>query len=428
VKRGTSRAWRIVGVLVIACVLVAAVILLWPAARAPALAEPVANSQLIARGEYVATAADCVACHTAEGGQRYAGGRLFKLPFGTIVAPNITPDRETGIGTWSAGEFVRALRQGVGQHGEELYPAFPYTSYTRMTDDDALAIRAYLRTLTPVRNVTPSNDLAFPFNQRRLMRFWKILFLDQERFKANPARPPEWNRGAYLVTTLGHCGECHTPRNLLYGVSGRALAGETVQGWTAWNITSDREHGLGQWSEQDLSSYLHSGYAPGRAAASGPMKEAIDYSLSRLTAADIGAISTYLRDVPAVARGPSLASERREQSAAVPSTGDKENVLGQRIFEGACASCHGWEGQGVQTRVADLSGRRSVLDPAGRNVVQTILQGGHIDRPEEHAMMPPFAEAYSDAEIAAAANFVLVRFGAGGGSVTADEVRRARED
>ena len=408
---------------VIGALVIAAVIALWPAGQAREISVPSGDAQLIRRGEYIATAADCIACHTTPGGAQYAGGRVFKLPFGSIVAPNITPDPETGVGAWTAGEFVRALREGVGRHGEELYPAFPYTSYAKMSESDAVALWAYLKTLAPVRQEVAQSDLRFPFDQRRLMRFWKALFFDREALPAIADRGEEWNRGRYLVDALGHCGECHTPRNLLYAQKrGRALAGETVQGWTAWNITPDRVHGIGEWSKAELHDYLKTGYAPGRAVASGPMAEAIHFSLSRLEDADLGAIAAYLQNVQPVARGPTLLAR------AAPSANVAQPVEGRHVFEGACMGCHLETGEGRQSAVASLLGRRSVRDPEGRNVMQVILHGNQLDLPAEHAMMPAFANAYSDAEIASATQFVLARFGAVNAKVSAQDVHAARDD
>lgn len=426
------RVWAVIGLIVAAGVVFAAAVLLWPATPARAVPAHAASPELIARGAYVATAADCIACHTVEGGPAYAGGRAFKLPFGTIYSPNITPDRETGIGAWSDGEFLRAVRHGVGRNGEELYPAFPYTSYARMSDADALAVKAYLFSLAPVRHKTRANALAFPFNQRPLMRFWKLLFFRTGDFRSQPDKGADWNRGAYLVEVLGHCGECHTPRNLLYGFSGKRLAGETMQGWTAWNITSDARHGVGGWRADEIVAYLGGGYAPGRGVASGPMKEAIDYSLSKLTPADRMAMAVYLKSVPAAPRGPEAAARPQAMAASSFVAPASESVgpsdKGRMIFEGACSSCHAWNGQGQQTPVAALAGRRSVHDPQARNVVQTILRGGGVQTPEGHAMMPAFASAYSDAEIAAVANYVVRHFGGVNGEAKPDLVRRARAE
>ncbi len=396
--------------------------------------EPVASApvtpELIERGRYVAVAADCVACHTTAGGQPYAGGRAFHLPFGTIYSPNITPDPQTGIGAWTNADFVRALHQGVGRRGSDYYPAFPYTSYARMTEQDAVALRAYLSTLSPVRARPPRSRLVFPFNQRPLMRFWKLLFLHAKPFQPDPGQNAQWNRGVYLVTALGHCGECHTPRNLLYAVNQRqALSGETMQGWTAWNITSDPRHGLGARSSEAIMEYLQYGYAPGMGVAGGPMKEAVDFSLSRLTHEDLSAIAAYLKSTPAKSRGPLVGVAPAglvQASAEVPGPVEPNTGAGRRLFEGACASCHAWNGQGQETPMAGLAGLPSVNDPKAVNVVQAVLRGLSISAPQGHAFMPAFAAAYSDAEVAAVSNYVVGRFGGHTGHVSARQVAQAR--
>ena len=428
-----GRVLAALAVLVVVGLLAAGAILLWPAAAPPAVAATPATPDLIARGQYLATAADCIACHTTPGGKPYAGGRAFRLPFGTIYSPNITPDPATGIGGWSDGQFVRAVRQGVGAKGEELYPAFPYTSYHRMSDADAVAIKAYLFSLGPVQARVEANSLVFPFNQRPLMRFWKLLFMPSRGFTTDPGRSAEWNRGAYLVTALGHCGECHTPRNLLYGLNGgQALSGETMQGWTAWNITSDPSHGIGAWSADEIAAYLRYGYAPRRGAANGPMKEAVDFSLSRLTPADLHAIAAYLKASPAKDRGPAadVRPPAMVDASFVAPAGEEENAdrIGRRVFEGACVGCHAWNGQGQANPMAALAGLPSVADPDATNVVQTVVRGSSVATPQGHAFMPAFGRSYSNAEIAAVSNYVVEHFGGQTGRATAKAVARARLD
>jgi mono/diheme cytochrome c family protein len=424
-----KRALLAVAGLVAFGVIGAAAFAYWPAGPAPAIAMPAITPALLAHGQYVATAADCVACHTVPGGKPFAGGRAFKLPFGTIYAPNITPDRETGIGGWSAGQFVRAIKDGVDEDGEELYPALPYTSYHRMTDADALAVKAYLDRLAPVRATNRSNDLAFPFNQRPAMRFWKLLFMPRHGFQPDASRSAEWNRGAYLATAAAHCGECHSPRNVLYGFSGTPLSGQTLVGWTAWNITSDAAHGIGGWSVDEIVNYLRYGFAPGHAAAGGPMKEAIDYSLSKLTPQDLRAIAVYLKSSRPSDRGPSVAglpASVRSSSLAAPGAGEKDS-LGRRIFAGNCAGCHAWNGQGMQTVMTQLNGFRSVRDPHAVNVMQTILHGGVVNAPQGHQAMPAFGAAYSDEEIAALSSYVVQHFGGADAHVKPKQVAKARE-
>ena len=391
-----------------------------------------ADADLVARGEYLTRAADCAACHTAPGGKPFAGGLPFKLPMiGTIYSTNITPDQETGIGAWSDEEFIRALHQGIGKGGKYLYPAFPYTSYALMTDNDVLAIKAYLLTLKPVRYTPPPNDISFPFNQRYLMMFWNALFEPSHRFRPNADQPADWNRGAYLVEALGHCGDCHTPRNILFGLNNkRKFAGAIIQGWKAYNITPDHDWGIGSWSDEQLEGYLSAGHAEGRGSAGGPMSEVIDNSLRYLTEPDIKAIATYLKSVPANGDGtdvaaaptPATAREVSEQPASPQDSGP-----GLHVFEGACIGCHRFDGKGAVSNYASLVGGRTANDPAGTNATQALIGGTHLAFAETAGFMPNFGEGYSDHEIAAVVNYLTGRFGARASALTPAEIAKRRQ-
>lgn len=382
-----------------------------------------ANADAATRGEYVARMADCEACHTAKGGQPFAGGRAFVLPFGTIYTPNITPDPETGIGRWTDRQFVDAVHRGIAPDGSRYYPAFPYPSYTLLTDDDTLAIKAYLFSLAPVKQANRPNSFSFPYNQRWLMAIWAKLFNPDERFRPVPEQSPEWNRGAYLVEAAGHCGECHTPRNLMQALDQRQkFAGGVAEGWNAYNISADKESGIGDWSADELAAYLSAGHAKGRGAASGPMGEAVELSLSHLTRSDIDAIVTYVRSVPPVAGNlPRLAGP----APATPRLATLDNPIGQRVFQGNCAGCHEWTGTGAVREQAGLTGVRAVNDPSGANVALMVLHGSGTVWPG-HPLMPAFGKAYSDAEVAAVANYVTARFGAEHSRLTADDIARLR--
>jgi mono/diheme cytochrome c family protein len=376
------------------------------------------------RGEYITRMSDCEPCHTAKGGKPFAGGRPFVLPFGTIYTPNITPDRDTGIGRWSDAQFLRAVHRGISADGTRLYPAFPYGSYTLLTDADVIAIKSYLFSLTPVRQANKPNTFSFPFNQRWLMAFWSAFFNRDVRFRPIQEQSAEWNRGAYLVDAAGHCGECHTPRNLLQAMDQRQkFAGGVAEGWIAYNITSDPTSGVGGWSAEELAAYLRTGYAHGRGAASGPMGEAVDLSLAMLTPSDIAAIVTYLRSVRPV-RSDALPAPAGA-AAASPEVASAENAKGMRVFEGNCASCHAWTGAGAIIDAAQLTGARAVNDASGTNVVQVIL-GGSGSSETGRPYMPGFAAAYSDAEIAAVANYVTGRFGAAPSRLTPDRIATLR--
>jgi mono/diheme cytochrome c family protein len=430
---------RIVGVIVaLVVLLVAALVVLNRTDRnpgtAPVIAGAPASADIVARGEYLVKAADCVACHTAgESGKPFAGGVPFKLPFGTIYSSNITPDVHDGIGGYTDEEFVRAVREGVRKDGQHLYPAFPYTSYTQLSRDDVLAIKAYLWTLPAVAQANRPNDLSFPFNQRWAMGFWNAAFFKSQRFAADPSKPAQWNTGAYLATALGHCGECHTPRNFGFGLEhGRELAGEDLQGWRAYNITADPRHGIGAWSDAEILEYLSTGHAPEHASASGPMGEAVAHSLQFLTPEDGAALVAYLRTVPAREGKHPIDVDPHPQTLAasspmLPAAEElKTESQGLKLFEGACASCHQWNGAGRQTPYAALAGTRGVNDVSAENVTQIILQGVKMRVGDNDVFMPGFADAYSDTEVSALANYVVAHFGGKQASVTPADVAKRR--
>ena len=389
----------------------------------------IALASIMQRGAYLTHAADCEACHTAPGGAPFVGGLAFVLPFGVLYSTNITPDPDTGIGRYTDVSFLRALRHGVRADGTRLYPAMPYASYTYMTDADALAIKAYLFSLNPTKARVPSNDLAFPFNQRWLMGMWSLLFNPDQRFEPNPAQSPEWNRGAYLVEAMAHCGECHTPRNLFQALDNRhKFAGATQAGWRAYNITADRSSGVGAFSDTDLSAYLATGHADGHGTAAGPMGEAVDKSLSQLAPSDIAAMVAYLRSVPLIDT-PDLPAPKETPAAVSHREGSPSaDLLGKVVFEEACVSCHSWSGVSPLTRFATLTGTRAVNDPTAINVAQIVLSGAQRLSAGGLVVMPAFGAAYSDAEIAAVSNYATVRFGAKASAISVSEISKLRSE
>src|SRR6202166_1792903 len=377
------------------------------------------SASLVERGEYLTRAADCAACHSTKDGIPFAGGGVFVLPLGTLYSTNITPDAETGIGNYSDANFLDAVHKGIGRGNTKLYPAMPYASYTYMSDADALAIKAYLFTLKPVHAPAPQNTLAFPFNQRGLMSIWSAMFNPDKSYEPNVERDAVWNRGAYLVEAMGHCGECHTPRNLFFALNNREkFAGAVQAGWRAYNITPDRSSGVGAWSDADLMHYLSIGHADGRGTASGPMGEAVDDSLGHLKPSDITAIVTYLRSVAGVATS-DLPEPKTNPAPPSPAGGLAGNVdsHGKAVYEGACAGCHGWTGISPVIPFATLTGTRAVHDPTANNVAQVIIRGAQRHTANDAANMPAFGDAYSDAEIASVANYVTARFGAKGSEI-----------
>ncbi|ORM71782.1 cytochrome c [Pantoea rwandensis] len=391
---------------------------------------PADISDPVKRGEYLTRAADCVACHTATGGAPFAGGFPIQLPFGTIYGSNITADKETGIGNWTDEQFINAVRKGISPNGN-LYPAMPYTSYTGMSRDDVLAVKAYLMTLPPVNKPTPENVLPFPFNQRWGMKFWNLAFFTDQRFSSDPSKDAEWNRGAYLATALGHCGECHTPRNIGFAViQSKALSGENIQGWFAGNITPDAETGIGSWTEKQLSQFLAEGHAAGRSTASGPMAEAVENSLQYLTPADNAALVKYLRNIEPI-KQPSQSvvntspKDAINSSAILPAEGPIQP--GQQLFANDCSGCHQWNGIGRQSDYANLAGSSAVNDPQGRSVVQAILKGTKLKIGSREYFMPDFGNKYSDQEVADVANYIIKHFGDKTGQVTTEQVASQRK-
>jgi mono/diheme cytochrome c family protein len=387
-----------------------------------------AKASLVERGEYLARAADCMVCHTTRDGKPYAGGLGFNLPFGTLYSTNITPDKETGIGNYSDQDFLAAVHRGIRRDGARLYPAMPFTSYTYMTDADALAIKAYLFSLPAVHAEAPANTLAFPFDQRWTLNFWSIVFNPDTRFEPDTSKTPEWNRGAYLAEAMAHCGECHTPRNLAFALDNRKkFAGALTAGWRAFNISSDKTTGIGGWRDEDLVSYLSIGHATGHGSASGPMGEAVDHSLSQFAPEDIRAVVAYLRSVPPIASPDLPATLAPPAPASHRQGGGTQDPRGKMVFEGACVSCHGWTGESSISPFATLTGAWAVNDPTATNVAQIVISGTARHHPPDAVSMPAFGDAYSDTEIAAVANYVTARFGSKPSSLTAQDVAELRK-
>lgn len=386
----------------------------------------------LARGRYLAQAADCEACHTAEGGKSFAGGRPFKTDFGTLYSPNITADVKTGIGTWTDAEFLKAVHQGVNKQGEHLYPAFPYAAYTYLTDADALAIKSYIFSLPAVAQASTPHDLRFPFNQRGLMAIWALLYNPNQRFEPVADRPAQWNRGAYLVEALGHCGDCHTPRTLLQALNNRdKFGGGMAEGWRAYNLSSDPTSGIGSWTPQELLQYLSTGHSMNRGSAFGPMAQAVHLSFQNLTPSDLTAIITYVRTVPAVT-SPDLPAPKLERASLYPGAGpieDERTAAGRHLFAGTCSGCHTWTGANDFVPYATLTGTRAVNDPTATNVALAVLRGASpLPASGAIATMPAFATSWNNDQVAEVSNYVIARFGAKPSSITPEEVGKLREN
>ena len=375
--------------------------------------------EVIQHGRYMATAADCTACHTAPGGKPFAGGGALETPFGTLLAPNITPDLQTGIGGWTDDEFVSAVKNGIGGHGIHLYPAMPYTYYTKMSRADVLAIRAYLATIDPVQNKVIANQLPFPFNQRESMIGWNVLYFNPGNLKPDPGKSAEWNRGAYLVEGAEHCGLCHTPKNAMGGDdNARAMQGSVLQNWYAPNITNNARVGVGDWSIDDIVLYLKTGRNR-FGMASGPMADAITHSLSHVSDADIRAIAVYLKGLPA--GGGTLPQ---------PLPAEDPNIQqGGVIYYNQCAACHGGQGQGIVGLFPRLAGAPVVQQEQATSLMRVVLEGsravGTAGAPTGPAM-PSFAWKLSDDKIAAVLTYIRNAWGNAAPGVQAGDVGSMR--
>ena len=374
---------------------------------------------LIERGRYLATVGDCVACHSAPNKKPFAGGLAIETPFGVLVSPNITPDAETGIGKWNDDEFVRAMREGIGRHGEYLYPAFPYPNFTKATRDDVLAIKAYLNTLDPVDNAVETNRLPFPFNIRTSLLVWNALNFKPGEFQPQADRSAEWNRGAYLVEGLAHCGACHTPKTLTGGdKTDLTYQGAVIQNWFAPALTNDPRTGLGKWDVQDVVSYLKTGHNK-YAAASGPMAEVVVNSTSKLEEADLAAIAVYLKDVPGT-----------PPAATTVSSQDADFMAGRQFYHDQCAACHRLDGSGVPNLFPSLAGAASVQSNDATSLIRVTLQGVRsVATPKAPTGpgMPSFSWKYSDRQISQILTYIRNDWDNKGRAITADEVASLRK-
>ncbi|WP_151446763.1 c-type cytochrome [Lacisediminimonas profundi] len=386
---------------------------------------PVADTAgQLKRGEYLARAGNCMACHTERGGKEYAGGRAIATPFGNIYSSNLTPDRETGIGTWSADDFWRAIHAGKSKDGQFLYPAFPYPNYTKVTRADADAMYAWFRTLPPVQQANKQHELRFPYNQRILLAFWRTLYFTPGEYRAEANKTAQWNRGAYLVQGLGHCAACHTSRNALGGTVAQAdLAGGMIPmlNWYASSLTVDAGSGLGDWDARDIASLLKTGVSQ-RGAVFGPMAEVVGKSLQHLSEEDIGAMTTYLKSIPKADTAPA--------KGAVRVSGDTEAVLkqGAKLYEKHCVECHKSDGTGMPPAYPPLAGNHS-LSASAINPIRIVLNGGYppstAGNPRPYGM-PPFGSALNDEEVAAVVSFIRTSWGNKGDVVSPVDVGRFR--
>jgi mono/diheme cytochrome c family protein len=396
-----------------------------PGSSEPAVA--VADTaQQLARGEYLARAGDCLACHTKRGGAMFAGDRVIPTPFGNLYSPNLTPDVATGIGSWNANDFWRAMHNGKSKDGRFLYPAFPYTNYTKITRADADALFAYFKSLPPVRQPNKPNELRFPYNQRILLAGWRALYFRSGVYQPDANHTVEWNRGAYLVQGLGHCNACHTNRNTL-GASEQDidLAGGLIPilGWYAPSLTSDAEAGLGDWNKQHIVDLLKSGVSP-RGTVFGPMAEVVSHSLQHLSDQDVNAMADYLKSLPQTSTPP--ATMEMEVSA-----GQTVEILarGARLYHDRCSDCHQKNGRGLPPAYPPLAGNRAITMPSSINPIRMVLNGGYppstAGNPRPYGMQP-FGPTMSDAEVADVVSYIRNSWGNKAPMVSPVQVSRYR--
>lgn len=391
------------------------------AAMGSARAEGIDNQSFsqIAKGRYLTIVADCAACHTVPGsGHELAGGRPLETPFGTLVAPNITPDPETGIGAWTDDEFVNALTKGTGRHGTRLYPGMPYTYYTKLTRDDAIAIRAYLNTVPAVHNAVNPDQLPFPFNIRWGLTLWDALFFKAQTFTPNPQKSAEWNRGAYLAEGPAHCGLCHTPKNFLGAdQDGQRLQGYNLQGWFAPNITNDARRGIGSWSVDDIVSYLKTGHN-NMTTTTGLMSETLNLSTSHMSDDDLRAIALYLKDQPGQNDKPDAAPDQSVMK------------VGAQIYADECSGCHKPDGSGTAALFPTLKGSPAVQQTDPTSLLRVVLRGAEAagtDKAPTAPSMPQFGWILTDDQVAAVVTYIRNTWGNSAPPVSAGDVHKARQ-
>jgi mono/diheme cytochrome c family protein len=377
------------------------------------------SEETIAYGKELVTAGDCAGCHTADPAKPFAGGARIETPFGSIYSPNLTPDRETGIGAWTDQDFYNALHFGVAPDGSDYYPAFPYPSFSKLTRPDVLAIRAYLATLMPFANKAPGPELHFPLNYRIVMRLWNYLFFRPGALQSDPQMGADWNRGRYLVQALGHCGVCHTPKNV-FGADkpGRALSGGMVDGWFAPRLDAAERSGLKSWTADDIAEYLASG-RNGKSHADGPMADVVVNSTAKMSDADIHAIAVYLKSLPA---GP--------PEPAVGSPPDASMKDGAAIYAHQCIACHERDGSGAPRIYPPLPGNALLQSGDPASTLRIILDGAQTattPRAPNTGSMPGYARQLSDQQIADVATYIRNSWGNAAPAVTAEQVAEARK-
>jgi mono/diheme cytochrome c family protein len=386
-----------------------------------------------ARGEYLARAGDCVACHSAPGGRAFAGGLKMGTPLGTITTTNITPDVETGIGTYTLQDFDRALRRGIARDGHRLYPAMPYPSYAKISDDDVLALYEYfMRAVPPVHQANKPVDIPICLSPRWPLAIWDTLFTGRAGFTADPRKDAEWNRGAYLVEGLGHCGACHTPRGwmmqekALDSENSNLLSGANLDDWYAPSLRQDLSTGLGTWSLSDIVRFLKTG-SNAHGSAFGSMRDVINNSTPYLSDADLGSIAVFLKSLPAADE---QAAYRYDGATATALLNRKTDTVGMALYAGNCQSCHRETGAAAPPFVPPLAGNPTVMDKDAASLINLVLNGSAPlvvkGRPDAYRM-PQFRDQLNDQQIAEIVTFIRDGWGNHAAAVSAIDVGELRK-
>ncbi|WP_239953116.1 cytochrome c [Pantoea sp. Z09] len=394
----------------------------------------------VKRGEYLARAGDCVACHTSKEGKPFAGGLPMATPIGTIYSTNITPDKATGIGDYSYDDFQKAVRHGVAKNGDTLYPAMPYPSYAVVSDEDMQALYAYfMHGVAPVEQANHKSDIPWPLSMRWPLAIWRTMFApDVKAFQPMAQEDPALARGRYLVEGLGHCGACHTPRSITMqekalnnGEGSDYLAGSSapIDGWTASNLRGDNRDGLGRWSEEDLRQFLRYGRND-HTAAFGGMTEVVEHSLQHLSDEDITAIAHYLKSLGA--KDPNQAAFSVDDATAKALWKGDDSATGASVYVDSCAACHKTDGSGYQRFFPALRGNPVVMTDDPTSLIHIVLAGGALPGVKgapSTITMPAFGWRLDDQQVADVVNFIRTSWGNGGkADVTAKDVAKLRKD
>lgn len=390
------------------------------------VAEEPDRSIEVQHGAYLARVGNCMGCHTTKGGQPFAGGRRLSTSFGIFVTPNITSDKETGIGLWNQQDFWQALHQGKSRDGRFLYPAFPYTEYTKVTRQDANAIFAYLQSIPPISQSNPPNDIFFPYGFKPLLAIWRTLYFKEGVYEPDQSKSEVWNRGAYLVQGLGHCNACHTTRNMLGASRDDTLAGGQIMGmnWYAPSLSSYQEAGSGDWAIEEIAELLTTGITK-RAVASGPMATVIKQSLQYLSQEDINGMAIYLKSFTENEGGNTPGVRFLVMSGSL----QKHLDFGGQLYEKHCQTCHGSDGKGVPGIYPALADNRSVMMSSPLNPIRSVLNGGYppttAGNPRPYGM-PPFQQILRNEEIALVVSYIRNAWGNRSSLVTAVDVDRSK--